>query len=603
MFNLNIPPSSLLGVEGSGGLCSKPNTPEILNSLIAMTNPLDNYNFNTNNSSMDSSSVRAFNNNCNTQSMSHDSSSSSGSPLDSPATVNRTPSVQQTCSQLIKAGLKLTIQSKRKLSTCDSSSGSEQPNAKCSRPNEECEETTDEDSEHKSTAPSKGLTPEDEDRRRRRRERNKIAATKCRMKKRERTQNLIKESEQLDTQNIDLKNQVRALETERRKLLEMLQVHEPACVHAGGLNLPSKLLQSPAFKYLLDLNLDDNISANGLGVSQTLPNGCGNGSSVNQQRTVIPPMSTIKFSRSNGFKAAAALNNPVAGMLPQMTTALSQTSPLQQQQQQQQQQQPHPTSQLPNGYCKPSPTPQELGYLNSPSQDSSNLCITAALQNQSHLSAANNSANLHQAALGNAAAAATALVSHSIADYIPNCDSSSLSALTTLTHTPTACSTPSSIMGNSCGGDNSALLASVVSPMAVVTTPTTATEFVKNELVDSQSPYTTAQSAERFLFESNCDSFVDIKHAVNVHHPLNQNHGGPTLLQTSNGGGNLLDFTSALMGSNATGVVSFHDQISIKNDYLQEADLLAQLTGEAAEFVDLDSGVAAAFMTNGGCLA
>lgn len=120
MFNLNIPPSSLLGVEGSGGLCSKPNTPEILNSLIAMTNPLDNYNFNTNNSSMDSSSVRAFNNNCNTQvsslspiskfcryiikyfsfrifhqSMSHDSSSSSGSPLDSPATVNRTPSVQQ----------------------------------------------------------------------------------------------------------------------------------------------------------------------------------------------------------------------------------------------------------------------------------------------------------------------------------------------------------------------------------------------------------------------------------------------------------------------------------------------------------------------------
>lgn len=50
MFNLNIPPSSLLGVEGSGGLCSKPNTPEILNSLIAMTNPLDNYNFSGNNS-------------------------------------------------------------------------------------------------------------------------------------------------------------------------------------------------------------------------------------------------------------------------------------------------------------------------------------------------------------------------------------------------------------------------------------------------------------------------------------------------------------------------------------------------------------------------
>jgi hypothetical protein len=35
------------------------------------------------------------------------------------------------------------------------------------------------------------LTAEDEERRRRRRERNKIAATKCRLKKRERTVNLV----------------------------------------------------------------------------------------------------------------------------------------------------------------------------------------------------------------------------------------------------------------------------------------------------------------------------------------------------------------------------------------------------------------------------
>lgn len=53
------------------------------------------------------------------------------------------------------------------------------------------------------------LTPEDEERRRRRRERNKIAATKCRMKKRERTVNLVTESEVLETQNIDLKAQLK----------------------------------------------------------------------------------------------------------------------------------------------------------------------------------------------------------------------------------------------------------------------------------------------------------------------------------------------------------------------------------------------------------
>lgn len=474
------------------------------------------------------------------------------------------------------------------MSTCDSSSGSEQPLSKCSRPNEEFDETTDDESDLKATLP-KGLTPEDEDRRRRRRERNKIAATKCRMKKRERTQNLIKEAEQLDTQNVDLKNQVRILENERRKLLEMLQAHETNCVHHEGLNLPSKLLQSPAFKYLADLNLDENSCSSLLNGHNSSANGhSGNpiasSCQTPAQRTVIPPMSTIKFSRSNGFKAAAAvvsaaLSNPVA--IVSQLPSLPQASTLN-----------HHTSQLSNGYCKPSPTAQDLGYLNSPSQDSTSLCITA-LQTPTHLTTTTTT-TAHQTVISNSA---STLLSHSLSDYIPNCDSSALGL--NLAHTPTTCTTP---IGRN-GGDNSALLASVASPMSCVSTPTTATEFVKNELVDSQSPYTTAQSAERFLFESNCDSFVDIKHAVNVHQPVTHNHGGPTLLQNANIGGNILDFTSSIMGGNSSGIVSFHDQISIKNDYLHEADLLAQLTGEAAEFVDLDTGVAAAFMANGGCLA
>lgn len=461
--------------------------------------------------------------------------------------------------------------------------------SKCSRPNEDFDETTDEESDVKATLP-KGLTPEDEDRRRRRRERNKIAATKCRMKKRERTQNLIKEAEQLDTQNVDLKNQVRVLENERRKLLEMLQAHEPTCVHHEGLNLPSKLLQSPAFRYLADLNLDDNSGnslMNGLNSPVNVNNGTNltstNSSQTPTQRTVIPPMSTIKFSRSNNFKAAAAvsaaLTNPVS--IVSQLPSLTQTTTLN-----------HHSTQLPNGYCKPSPTPQELGYLNSPSQDSTSLCIPG-LQTATQLTTTT-TPTAHQTVISNTA---SSLMVHSMSDYIPNCDSSALGL--TLAHTPTTCTTP---IGSN-GGDSSALLASVASPMSCVSTPTTATEFVKNELVDSQSPYTTAQSAERFLFESNCDSFVDIKHAVNVHQPINHNHGGPTLLQNANIGGNILDFTSSLIGGNGSGIPSFHDQISIKNDYLHEADLLAQLTGEAAEFVDLDTGVAAAFMANGGCLA
>ncbi|ALC48500.1 Atf3 [Drosophila busckii] len=238
MFNSNIPATALLSIEGSGLVGGHtPKTPEILNSLIAMTNPMDNYNFNASGNCSAASTpvvtVRNFCGNPNGQSQDSSHSSCSASPLDSPAGTATTPSVQQTCSQLIKAGLKLSIQSKRKLSTCDSSSGSEQPNSKCSRRgDEDCDESSDDDSETKSVP--KGLTPEDEDRRRRRRERNKIAATKCRMKKRERTQNLIKESEVLDTQNVDLKSQVRTLETERRQLLEMLQAHAPSCLKRGG---------------------------------------------------------------------------------------------------------------------------------------------------------------------------------------------------------------------------------------------------------------------------------------------------------------------------------------------------------------------------------
>lgn len=78
------------------------------------------------------------------------------------------------------------------------------------------------------------LTAEDEERRRRRRERNKIAATKCRLKKRERTANLVQESETLETQNVDLKNQIRDLQNQKQSLLEILAIHKPQCQHNIG---------------------------------------------------------------------------------------------------------------------------------------------------------------------------------------------------------------------------------------------------------------------------------------------------------------------------------------------------------------------------------
>lgn len=74
------------------------------------------------------------------------------------------------------------------------------------------------------------LTPEDEERRKRRRERNKIAATKCRLKKREKTNILVTDCEHLEKQNNTLKSQVQVLETELHSLVDMFNRHGPTCL-------------------------------------------------------------------------------------------------------------------------------------------------------------------------------------------------------------------------------------------------------------------------------------------------------------------------------------------------------------------------------------
>ncbi|XP_030051922.1 cyclic AMP-dependent transcription factor ATF-3 [Microcaecilia unicolor] len=73
------------------------------------------------------------------------------------------------------------------------------------------------------------FAPED-DRKRRRRERNKIAAAKCRNKKKERTECLQKESEKLETINAELKAQIEELKNEKQHLIYMLNLHRPTCI-------------------------------------------------------------------------------------------------------------------------------------------------------------------------------------------------------------------------------------------------------------------------------------------------------------------------------------------------------------------------------------
>lgn len=74
------------------------------------------------------------------------------------------------------------------------------------------------------------LTQDEHDRRKRRRERNKIAAAKCRNKKKEKTDSLQKESEKLESVNADLKAQIEELKQQKQQLVYMLNLHRPTCI-------------------------------------------------------------------------------------------------------------------------------------------------------------------------------------------------------------------------------------------------------------------------------------------------------------------------------------------------------------------------------------
>lgn len=73
------------------------------------------------------------------------------------------------------------------------------------------------------------LTPEEEEKRRVRRERNKLAAAKCRNRRRELTDMLQGETEKLEEEKADLQKEIENLQKEKDKLEFMLVAHNPVC--------------------------------------------------------------------------------------------------------------------------------------------------------------------------------------------------------------------------------------------------------------------------------------------------------------------------------------------------------------------------------------
>ena len=85
-------------------------------------------------------------------------------------------------------------------------------------------------SDHSFNSPTSPSAPEDDERRKKRRERNKVAATKCRHKKKEHVVRLNIESEKLESSNISLKGKLASLEAERNRLIDLLNSHQPFCL-------------------------------------------------------------------------------------------------------------------------------------------------------------------------------------------------------------------------------------------------------------------------------------------------------------------------------------------------------------------------------------
>ncbi|XP_074631655.1 cyclic AMP-dependent transcription factor ATF-3-like isoform X1 [Acropora palmata] len=78
------------------------------------------------------------------------------------------------------------------------------------------------------------LTPDEEQRRKLRRERNKVAASKCRMKRKEHVTTLRKASEELEAANSQLESEIAYLTAEREQLEMMLDAHVCHMEKAAG---------------------------------------------------------------------------------------------------------------------------------------------------------------------------------------------------------------------------------------------------------------------------------------------------------------------------------------------------------------------------------
>lgn len=157
------------------------------------------------------------------------------------------------------------------------------------------------------------LTPEEEEKRRVRRERNKLAAAKCRNRRRELTEMLQGETEKLEEEKADLQKEIETLQKEKDKLEFMLVAHNPVCkLPIDERHQPSgQQQQCNPLPLTMRTNMGTRAQMNQVVVKQEPEDGDENMGKL--QRSIIKPICLGSSSIGGGMYSpdGDSLNTPV----------------------------------------------------------------------------------------------------------------------------------------------------------------------------------------------------------------------------------------------------------------------------------------------------
>lgn len=282
------------------------------------------------------------------------------------------------------------------------------------------------------------------------------------MKKRERTINLISEAEILETQNVDLKAQVCSLEIERRSLTDMLQSHTTSCMHNEVLQLP--MFESSTANSISDINITD-VDKHGNMQSCQKSHKTRTRSSSNK----IPSISKLNSHSQLKHKLNMSKNTRSKGNLRPIENTMNHVL-----------------------ISEANMTTSSINVL--PSID---ITLSSEVMDCKTLISDPSDAYNVSAFLKDSVDMDSALPIIIDSDYIPNCNSAA----------------GQNVFDQSGFGiaDNN---------------NTDGMEFIlKSEMVDTNdSPYTTVQSADRFLFDGVNETFTDIEPTSNTIQPYVSSH-------------------------------------------------------------------------------